>query len=130
MQQEGVRHPKFYLHDGDLVIRSMGDGAPVDSPTLFRVHRGILSYNSPVFSSMFTLPNNANSQEMFDGVPVVSVFDNAEDFAELLRALYEPGYVVAHLYPGTYYEHGHCCANVDPSFSRIWILIIRSCLRE
>ena len=79
---------------------------------------------------MFTLPNNANSQEMFDGVPMVSVFDNAEDFAELLRALYEPGYVVAYSSSSTHYNHVYCCANVDPSFSRIWILIIRSCLRE
>lgn len=84
---ENRHHPSFYLPHGDLVL------VPLTSENrpskLFRVHRGILSYNSPVFSGMLTLPGSPLATEIYDGVPLVRMSDDEEDVVILLKALYD-----------------------------------------
>ncbi|GJE95290.1 hypothetical protein PsYK624_114730 [Phanerochaete sordida] len=84
-----VRDAKFYLADGDLAIcsaLSLGD-----SVTVFRVHKVVMAYHSPVFRSMLGLPPVPGTQEMYDDAPVVRVTDSAEELRALLDALYDPG---------------------------------------
>ena len=92
-----IHHPEFYLADGDLVICS----SPEDDAysTVFRVHKAVFAYNSPVFRDMFALPNNPSAQEMFEGVPLVRVIDSEEEFEQLIKALYNPRCVCCSL-PG------------------------------
>ncbi|KIP07161.1 hypothetical protein PHLGIDRAFT_45532, partial [Phlebiopsis gigantea 11061_1 CR5-6] len=58
--------------------------------TLFRVNKGILGFNSPVFSGMFLLPE-ASTQELYEGVLVVRVTDTTEELVALLTTLHNPG---------------------------------------
>ncbi len=82
-----TRH-SLYIEDGDIVL-SVGEVAH-DTAWLFRIHRGLLAYHSPVFRDMLSLgPHSSDMQ--YDGVPLVHIpGDNSEDFAELLMILYDP----------------------------------------
>jgi hypothetical protein len=56
---------------------------------IFRVHKSILSKNSPVFRSMFMIPGVQDQEmEKYDGVPLVQLLDGAEEVESLLRVLY------------------------------------------
>ena len=74
-------HPNLWFKDGSIVIRAQ--------ETLFKAYQGLLTSHSPVFSSMFSIPQPCD-QEIIEGCPVVDVPDNANDFTRLLRAIYEP----------------------------------------
>ncbi|KAJ6628887.1 hypothetical protein B0H10DRAFT_1777682 [Mycena sp. CBHHK59/15] len=86
---QGTPHPSLYLSDGNLVI-----AAPISSEAggtmLFRVHQSILSLQSPVFTSMFTLPHPEATRDMYDGAPFVRMPDDAKDIESLLKVLYNP----------------------------------------
>ena len=56
---------------------------------LLRVHRFMLSHSSDVTKNMFSFPTNPNTNEMYDGVPVVRMPDPADDLAGLIGALYD-----------------------------------------
>ncbi|KAH8119631.1 hypothetical protein DFH11DRAFT_1783342, partial [Phellopilus nigrolimitatus] len=57
---------------------------------IFRVHKGILSLNSTVFRSMFSLPQPIEGEDSYKGLPVVQlVGDRDDEVAILLRAMYE-----------------------------------------
>ncbi|KAH9917579.1 uncharacterized protein B0H18DRAFT_1033756, partial [Fomitopsis serialis] len=77
------RHPKYWLEDGSLVVRTQGD--------LFKVHRTLLQRHSPVVSS---LAENASRDEAArtDGCPTLHVPDElgveSADFETLLEHLY------------------------------------------
>ena len=58
---------------------------------LLRVHKLILSHNSPVFRDMFAFPAGPQVNEMYDDVPVVRMPDDAADLVSLVRVLYNPG---------------------------------------
>lgn len=82
-----VRHSSLYLEDGDVVL------AAAQSPTvtiLFRVDKVYLARNSPVFRSMFSLPDSPSVNEIYDGAPRVQLTDDPNDLARLLAALYDP----------------------------------------
>lgn len=81
--QQMIRDPDLWLEDGNVVI--------VAQDTAFRVHRGLLSRHSEVFSGLFTLaqPDDQALTERYDGCPVVRVPDSSHDFRHLLRALYD-----------------------------------------
>ena len=85
-----LHDPDFYLPDGDLAIYS-APSAQDGSVTVFRVHKPVMAYNSPIFRGMFELPAHPTSQEMYEGVPVVRVTDSADGIHALLAALYDAG---------------------------------------
>ncbi|KAI0640026.1 hypothetical protein C8Q77DRAFT_1152936 [Trametes polyzona] len=73
----------FWLEDGNIVI--------IAQKSAFRVHKGVLSRRSEVFSGLFTVPQPEDDDgvEKLEGVPVVRVQDSSHDFRHLLRALYD-----------------------------------------
>ncbi|KDQ49678.1 hypothetical protein JAAARDRAFT_143067 [Jaapia argillacea MUCL 33604] len=79
-----------YFADGNIVISAtVGEGGV----QVFRVHSSVLAYHSPVFADMFSLPpslSGTNTNEVFDGVPMVYMPDAAVDLAQLLGVLYNP----------------------------------------
>ena len=81
-------HPTFYLGHGDLVIHSSKDADNVS--ILFRVNKGILVFNSPVFADMARLPEERDGRDIYDGAPYVRLTDSAEDLERLFSALYDP----------------------------------------
>ncbi|KAJ7048133.1 hypothetical protein C8F01DRAFT_1214352 [Mycena amicta] len=78
---------EFWFHDGSIVI--------LVGTIMFRVHQTVLSAHSEVFAGLFTLPQpavSAKGQEMIEGCHIVQLHDPSEDFIDLLKGIYRPGY--------------------------------------
>lgn len=74
-------HPSLWFKDGSIVFRTQ--------TTLFKVHQSTLASHSSVFAGMFNMPQPPG-QEIIQDCPVVDMPDSADDFARLLKAMYEP----------------------------------------
>ncbi|KZT07969.1 uncharacterized protein LAESUDRAFT_677176 [Laetiporus sulphureus 93-53] len=74
-----TRDDEFWFDDGTVILEAQG--------TCFRVYRGWLAKHSDVFSSLFSLPQPADSEHIGD-CPVVHVSDRPEELLHLLRALF------------------------------------------
>lgn len=78
------QHPTIWFGDGNVILAT--------ATMLFRVHRGVLSYNSTIFRDMFSIhqpPGGGGGDEMMDDLPVVHLSDEEKDLTYLLRALYD-----------------------------------------
>ncbi|KAJ7490351.1 hypothetical protein B0H11DRAFT_1719442 [Mycena galericulata] len=85
---DGTRHSSLYLADGNLVVVApISDGG---GTAIFRVHQSMLSRQSPVFASMFTLPHPDANPDMYDGAPFVRMPDDSKDIESLFKVLYNP----------------------------------------
>ncbi|EPT03047.1 hypothetical protein FOMPIDRAFT_1047409 [Fomitopsis schrenkii] len=71
----------FNRDDADVVLSS-SDG------THFRAHRQILSIASPLFETMFSLPQPQRPTSLPGSLPVVAVEEDARTLENLLRILY------------------------------------------
>ena len=71
------------MPSGDIILSSETKGVI----NLFRVHKATLSYHSPVFQDMFTLPPSTVN-EMHDDIPVVDMQDDFEDLVAFLEVVY------------------------------------------
>ncbi|KAG6843930.1 hypothetical protein H0H87_011621 [Tephrocybe sp. NHM501043] len=62
-----------------------------ETPTAFRVHRGVLARHSEVFRGMldFPQPSSLTESETFDGCQVVEMHDLPADLSNLITALYD-----------------------------------------
>ncbi|KAJ8516283.1 hypothetical protein ONZ45_g6359 [Pleurotus djamor] len=87
-----LQHPQYYFKDGSIALSAHEDPDDEDSILLiFRVHASILARESTVFADMIDLPTPSdNSQDMYDGVPLIHLHDKAEHVKGFLRAIYEP----------------------------------------
>ena len=72
------RDSEFWLEDGNVVLVAQNTG--------FRVYKGLLAAQSPVFHDMFSAAG-LHADERYDGVPVVPLFDSPVDLRHLLRVL-------------------------------------------
>ncbi|KIJ64939.1 hypothetical protein HYDPIDRAFT_28285 [Hydnomerulius pinastri MD-312] len=74
-----------WFDDGNIVLTTEGK--------YFRVYRGILSSQSPVFKDMFSCPQpeDPSAPEM-DGCPIIQLHDAANDLQIVLKALYDRAY--------------------------------------
>lgn len=76
------RDKEFWYSDGTIIL--------VAGDVEFRVYKGILSENSPVFSDMFSLPqppmvSSQNTPSSGEDCPLVHLPDSAEDLRHVLR---------------------------------------------
>ncbi|TDL16711.1 hypothetical protein BD410DRAFT_696956, partial [Rickenella mellea] len=79
------RRPKLWFDDGNIILAT--------SLSIFRVHRGMLSMNSPVFADMLSLPQPEVAENTIEGlpdIPVVELSDDDQDFTHFLRFCYNP----------------------------------------
>ena len=76
----------LWFDDGSIVLQA--------ESTQFRVYRGILAANSPVFKDMFSLPQ-PNGEELVEGCPVVTLHDSAVDMGHFLRSIHDAGCVTS-----------------------------------
>jgi hypothetical protein len=75
------RSTDVWFDDRTVVLRA---GA-----TLFRVYRGILVAQSPIFRHTFAIPQPA-TQEMYEGCPVVELHDLPDELGIFLVATHDP----------------------------------------
>ncbi|KZT67607.1 hypothetical protein DAEQUDRAFT_672986 [Daedalea quercina L-15889] len=73
------RDGELWFSDGNVVLETHGHA--------FKVHQGLLAYNSEVFRDLFTIPQPASS-ETFDGCPVVHLTDHPVELRLLLQAIF------------------------------------------
>ena len=73
------RDDEFWMEDGSIVLIASDHVA-------FRVYRGLLAAQSPMFGKMFA-DSTPCDEEMLEGAPVVHLADSAEDLRYFLRAL-------------------------------------------
>jgi hypothetical protein len=79
------RHPTLYFPDGDVALCAAKSCGVLQA---FRVDRVYLIRNSPVLREMLS-PLSVNTMtELFDGVPMLRLADDAEELASLLELLY------------------------------------------
>ncbi|PSR75832.1 hypothetical protein PHLCEN_2v8864 [Hermanssonia centrifuga] len=81
------RHSTLYLHDGDIILSSPNND---NTNVLFRVHRAILTHHSAVFSSILSIPSPPESNEIYEGAPLIQLTEDANDVEALVNALYNP----------------------------------------
>ncbi|KAF8815594.1 hypothetical protein BYT27DRAFT_7128770 [Phlegmacium glaucopus] len=78
-------HPDFWFYDGSIILS-------VES-CLFRVHQTILANHSEIFADLFTVPQpEGEAVEMIEGCRIVHLYDDENDFVDLLNAVYQPDY--------------------------------------
>jgi hypothetical protein len=77
-----VANAPFDDLSADIILRSLKSN--ID----FYVFKMFLSYASPFFNSMFTLPQERGNQETKDGLPVIQVEEDEQTLDWLLRCCY------------------------------------------
>lgn len=73
------QHPDMSFEDGNIVI--------IAANTAFKVHRSVMSRKSALFKDLLSLPQ-PDTEEKFEGLPVVRLLDPPEDITMLLDAIY------------------------------------------
>ncbi|KAL4246536.1 hypothetical protein ABKN59_009966 [Abortiporus biennis] len=83
---EGItKCEEFWFDDGNIVL--------VARNTSFRVHKGFLRRQSPVFNDILNLPQSPDetSGAQIEACPIVQLSDSREDIHHMLSVLYDGG---------------------------------------
>ncbi|KAF5365214.1 hypothetical protein D9758_005446 [Tetrapyrgos nigripes] len=84
-EQTFTRSTELWFDDGTLIIEANG--------VYFRVYKGILSANSPVFEDMLSIPQPVEDDTVvYEGCPVVKLYDSSTDMMHFLKALHFSSY--------------------------------------
>ena len=76
-----INHPTLYFADGNVILRCQ--------ETYFRIHRTLLSKNSPVFRDLFAERDRGGNGNQFRGCIIVVLDDDAYDMEQLLNRVYD-----------------------------------------
>ncbi|EPS96614.1 hypothetical protein FOMPIDRAFT_1053109 [Fomitopsis schrenkii] len=76
---QAIRHNRFYFDDGNAIFRV--------EDTLFKVHRSILTRNSPIFEDMFCIQSEELEGET-DENPILLESTSSLGFASLLACIH------------------------------------------
>ena len=83
-----IRSQDVWYDDGNVVIQTEN--------TVFKVFRGILASNSPVFADMFSVPQptSVTGPDVYDSCPLIQIYDTPEDAGHFLKAIHDAGSVL------------------------------------
>lgn len=73
-----------WFEDGNLILQT--------DTAVFRVYSGLLAARSSVFKDMLAFPPPPEGNLMFDGCPIVRLYDSSEDVRYFLNAVFNSGY--------------------------------------
>ncbi|KAK7683335.1 hypothetical protein QCA50_013597 [Cerrena zonata] len=80
--------PDLWFEDGTIILQTMDD-----DQQSFRVYPGILSMQSPVFKTLFTLPQSkCESSNTYEGCIIVQLQDTSQTLRHFLRAIFDWSY--------------------------------------
>lgn len=95
------RSPELWFSDGSIVLQVRLLLCPSVSPThinykaestQFRVYRGILTANSPLFADLFSVPQPLENTNLVEGCTVIILQDSVQDLTYFLKALHDSRY--------------------------------------
>ncbi|KAJ3566114.1 hypothetical protein NP233_g7202 [Leucocoprinus birnbaumii] len=72
-----------WFEDGNLVLITQ------ETPTAFRIHRGVLARHSDIFQDMLDFPKPETDAESYEGCQVVCMYDHPTELSNLVKALYD-----------------------------------------
>ncbi|KAJ6455908.1 hypothetical protein C8R47DRAFT_1228074 [Mycena vitilis] len=78
-----VRADQLWFEDGGIIVKA--------ETTLFRLSRGVLIIQSPIFADLFSLPQPSDAETM-DGCAVVTIPDAAADATVFFRAIFDSSF--------------------------------------
>ncbi|KAJ7663269.1 hypothetical protein DFH06DRAFT_346759 [Mycena polygramma] len=82
-----VRANQLWFEDGGIIVKA--------ETTLFRLSRGVLIIQSPIFADLFSLPQPRDAETM-DGCAVVNIPDAAADATVFFRAIFDSSFFEAY----------------------------------
>lgn len=92
-QIEERRHPSLYFADGDIVVSATSKERTYTE--FYRVDKVFLARHSVIFKDMLSIGSaegrsvdSTSEQQFYDGMPKVHLYDDAEDVAGFIGALY------------------------------------------
>lgn len=85
-------HERFNDEKGDVILRSTKASTDSDQPHFvhFKVRKAILSWQSDVFDTMFSLPQPSEKSGSALELPIIDLQDDPDDLAALLTVLHYP----------------------------------------
>ncbi|KAJ7061492.1 hypothetical protein C8F01DRAFT_1057403 [Mycena amicta] len=97
----------LWFEDGNIVLQA--------GSAQYKVYRGTLSRQSPVFQDMLSFPQPADA-ELVDGCPLVRLPDPELEVTPFLKALFEPYYFPP--FPArTTFEIMYCCLRLSHKYA-------------
>ncbi len=91
ISRELVPDRDLWLEDGNIVIAVTDDTSEEKTTYAFKCHRSVLAKQSRVFEGLFGIPASENSEDVYEGLPLVMLPDAYADVKGLLHYIYEPG---------------------------------------
>ena len=73
-----TRDEEFWFEDGSIVL--------VATKVAFKVYKGLLASQSPIFADMLAT-GSPQADRLMEGCPIVRLTDSPEDLRHLLRVL-------------------------------------------
>lgn len=83
------RHSDLYFSSGDIILTTTGG----TDKTVLCLHKTVLSLHSPIFQDMVAMPAQPDTNETYDGLPMVQLHDDAGDLEAFVKFLYNFGCV-------------------------------------
>jgi hypothetical protein len=81
----------LWFKDGNLILKA--------EKSLFRIYSGLLAARSSVFKDMLAFPPPVEGNEMFEGCPIVTVYDSSKDMNFFLKAIFDSRCVFSSFFP-------------------------------
>lgn len=87
VDEDFIRDADLWMDDGKIVIAATNNSKRTQEKQTyaFRCHRSILAKQSKVFEGLLGIPPSAESQDMYDGLPLVVLPDAYADVKTALR---------------------------------------------
>ncbi|KAH7909492.1 hypothetical protein BJ138DRAFT_1010739 [Hygrophoropsis aurantiaca] len=82
-----VRITDLYLNDGNIILFANRDSS---TTYVFRLHKSVLAIHSGMFADMFALATPSEDDDIYEGLPVIRMHDDAKDVEAVFRACYYP----------------------------------------
>lgn len=89
--RELVPDMDLWMEDGNIIIAATDVSSEKKTTYAFKCHRSVLSKQSKVFEGLLGIPSSEDSQDMYDGLPLIMLPDAWADVKGLLHYVYEPG---------------------------------------
>ena len=89
VSQELLHDEDLWLEDGNIVIAATDETQEEKAVYAFKCHRSVLTKHSNVFEGLLSIPPSTDTQDLYEGLPLITLPDQYADVKGLLRFLYD-----------------------------------------